>query len=43
MTLKDFINESMAIARELLRRGDHERYQKTMEIIAGAIYEAQTA
>lgn len=43
MTLKDFINESTAIAQKLLEKGDHEGYSKAMAIIAGAIYEAQTA
>ena len=43
MTLKDFINEATEIAKELQARGEHEKYQKVMNIIAGAIYEAQLA
>ena len=41
MTLKEFINKALDIAEELHRQGNHEGYQKAMEIIAGAIYEAQ--
>lgn len=37
MTIKDFINKAMDYATILLNRGDHEGYQKVMEIIADEI------
>ena len=37
MTIKEFINQAMDIAATLLKKGDHEGYQKIMAIIADEI------
>lgn len=37
MTLTDFINQAMDIATILLRKGDHDGYQKIMAMIANEI------
>lgn len=37
MTLKQFINQAMDIAQVLLKRGDHDGYQKIMAMIADEI------
>lgn len=41
MTIKEFINKAMDVAQVLLKRGDHEGYQKIMMMIADEIYKAQ--
>lgn len=41
MTIKEFINRAMDVAQVLLKKGDHEGYQRCMAIIADAIYEYQ--
>lgn len=43
MTIKEFINQAMEIAKTALNNGDHEAYRRCMEIIADAIYEYQVA
>lgn len=41
MTLNDFINKAMDMAKVLLNKGDHEGYSKIMMIIADEIAQAQ--
>lgn len=41
MTIKEFINKAMDVAEILLKKGDHDGYQKIMMMIADEIYKAQ--
>lgn len=40
MALKDFVNQVMAYAEQFLKNNDHENYQRCIELIADAMYEA---
>lgn len=40
MALKDFVNQVMAYAEQFLINNDHENYQRCIELIADAMYEA---
>jgi len=41
MTIREFIDKAMDIAKALQNKGDHDGYQKIMMMIADEIYKAQ--